>query len=104
MSSASVRQRSGTELESDDLARRLLAALYVEWRAGRVGRPQPLALPATIRIVDAAIHPLGVKAQRIGHAQVDELSVHEGEQRLVGVAGGDGHVLAQAERVELIDP
>src|SRR5213593_3291035 len=100
----SLRERIGAKLELHDLARRPLAAFDVERRPGAVGRPQPLALPASIRIVDAPIHPLGVEAHRIRDAQVHELPVDEGEQRLFGVAGGDRHVLAEAERVELIDP
>src|SRR5213593_303806 len=100
----SLRERIGAKLELHDLARRPLAALDVERRPGAVGRPQPFALPAAIRIVDAAVHPLGVEAHRIGNAQVHELAVHEGEQRLVGVAGGDRDALAEPERVELIDP
>src|SRR2546425_5578663 len=100
----SLRERIGAQLELHDLARRPFAAFDVERCPGAVGRPQPLALPASIRIVDASVHPLGVEAHRIGDAKVDELPVHQGEQRLVGVAGGDRHVLAEPEGVELIDP
>src|SRR2546429_1656582 len=98
------RERIGTELEPDDLARRPLPAFDMERRSRGVGREQALALPARVRIVDASVHPLGVEAHRIGDAQIDERAVHEGEQGLVGVAGGDRHVLAQPERVELIHP
>src|SRR5437667_1959870 len=101
---ASRRERIGTKLELHDLARRSLAALDMEGRSGAVGRPQSLALPASIRIVDAPIHPLRVEAHGIRDAKGDELPVHEGQQRLVGVTGGDGHVRTQAERIVLIDP
>src|SRR3989449_10836295 len=100
----SPREGIGAELELHDLARRSLAAFDVERRPRAVRRPQPLAFPACTRVVDAPVHPLGVEAHRIGDTQVDELAVHEGEQRLVGVAGGDRHVPAEPERVELIDP
>src|SRR5712691_4953878 len=100
----SPRERVGTKLELHDLARRPLAALDVERRSGAVGRPESFALPASIRIVDAPIHPLGVEAHRIRNAKVHELPVHESQQRLVGVAGGDRHVLAEPERVVLIHP
>src|SRR5881296_3222028 len=85
----SLRERIWAKLELHDLARRPLATLDVERRPGAVGRPQPFALPASVRIIDAAVHPLGVEAHRIGNAQVHEMAVHEGEQRLAGVAGGD---------------
>src|SRR3989442_7804033 len=101
---ASRRKRIGTKLELHDLARRPLAAFDMEGRSGAVGRPQSLALPASIRIVDAPVHPLGVEAEGIRDAKGDELPLHEGQQRLVGVAGGDGHVRTQAERIVLIDP
>src|SRR6058998_2108649 len=100
----SLREGIGAKLELHDLARRPLAAFDVERRPRAVRRPQPLAFPACTRVVDAPVHPLGVEAHRIGDTQVDELAVHEGEQRLVSVAGGDRHVPAEPERVELIDP
>jgi hypothetical protein len=101
---ASPSKGIGAKLQLHDLARRPLAALDVERSSGAIRRPHRLALPAGICIVEAAIHPLGIKAHGIGHAQIDELSVHQGEERLVGVAGGDRHILAQTERVELVYP
>src|SRR5882724_3945390 len=100
----SPREWIGTELKLDDLARRPLAAFDVEGCSGGVGGPEPLAFPAGIRVVDAAVHPLGVEAHGVGDAKDDELSVHEGEEPLIGVPGADRHVPAQAEGVELIDP
>src|SRR5262245_24162012 len=92
----SPRERVGTELEPHDLRSVLLAALQVEHRARRVGRPQGPALPARVRVVDATLHPLGEEADDVRHAQDDELAVHEGEEGVVHVAGGDRDVLAQA--------
>src|SRR5437762_5125471 len=76
----------------------------MERRARRDGRPQTAAFPALLRIVDAAVEPLRVIAERIRHAQDDELAIDEREQPFVEVAGRDGHVLPQPERVELVDP
>ena len=80
------------------------SGLAVERRAGAPGGPDSFAFPAGLRIVDAAVHPFGEEAQRIGHAQDHELPVHQRDQRIGGVAGDDGRVLAQAQRVELIHP
>src|SRR5437667_10332726 len=76
---ASPSERVGPELELHDLARRPLAALDVERRARGVGGPQPLALPAGVRIVDAPVHPLGVEAHGVGHAKAAEPAGREGE-------------------------
>src|SRR5262249_4745537 len=91
-------------LELDDLWRRSLAGFTMERRAVAIGRPQAAALPAGIRIVNAAINPLGEEAERIRDAHVDPLAVHQRHQRLVGVAGRERHVVAKAERVLLVDP
>src|SRR6266536_119887 len=103
-SARSSRQRIGTELELHDLARGPLPAFHVERRPRRHGGPQALALPPDARVVDAAVHPLGVEAERIRDAKVDELPVHEREQRLVPVPGGERNIWAEPERVELIHP
>src|SRR5262249_34834342 len=76
----------------------------VERRAIAEGRPQPAALPATVRIVDAAVHPFGIVAHRVGDAHIDPIAVDQREQRLIGVAGRDRNVLAEPRRVELVDP
>src|SRR5207237_3819061 len=61
-------------------------------------------LPVLFRVVDAPVEPLGVIAHRVRHAQHDELALDQREQRIVEVAGGDRHVLAEAKGVELVDP
>src|SRR5215468_8197027 len=76
----------------------------MEWCPVAVRRPQTTALPAAIRIVDAAIDPLGEEAERIGYPHVDPLAVNESHQRFVGVAGGHRYVVAEAERILLVDP
>src|SRR5579871_6611654 len=99
-----MRKRIGTELELDDLRQRALAGLAMERRAVAVRRPQGAALPAGVRVIDAAVDPLGEEAERIGDPHVDPLAVNERHQRLVGVAGGQRNIVAKAERVLLIDP
>src|SRR5438445_563229 len=46
----------------------------------------------------------GKKPDRIGYAQGGVLSVHQGQQGILPIARGDGHVFAQPESVELIHP
>ena len=67
-------------------------------------RPQAAALPAGVRIVDAAIEALGIEAHRVGDAQHDHLAVLERDKAVVEVGGGHRNVLAEPERVVLIDP
>ena len=67
-----------------------------------VHRPRPF--PSSLRIVDAPVETLRVKAHRVGHAQDDHLAVFHGDQAVVQVAGGHGHVFAKAEGVVLVDP
>src|SRR4030095_7834953 len=75
-----LRQRIRPHLESNQLARRALAALHVERRARRDRRVDALALPASLRIVDAPVHSLREEPHRVGHAQREELAVDEREQ------------------------
>src|SRR6266404_6184714 len=98
---ASSRQRVRTNLELDHLGLGSLAGFAMERRAVSVGRPDAAALPARIRIVDAAVHPLGKEAERIRHPHVDPLAVNPGHQRLVGIARGHRDVGAEPGRVEL---
>src|SRR3954447_24391339 len=79
----SVGERVGAELELHDLAGRAFAGLQVEGRAVAVGGPEPAPLPARLRVVDAAVEPLGVKAHRVGDPQVHPLAADEREKRLV---------------------
>ena len=58
------------------------ASLAVEGRASAPGGPDALAFPAGLRIVDAAVHPFGEEAERIGNAHDDPLAVHQREQRI----------------------
>src|SRR5580765_4414335 len=99
-----MRKRIRTQLEFHDFAGRALAAFDVIGRPARIGRPQPLAFPAAVRIVDSPVEALGVEAHWIRHAQGDELSIHQPLERIRHVAGCEGNILAEPEGIELIDP
>src|SRR5262249_35501059 len=81
-----------------------LAALHQPRCAIAAGRPEPPALPACVRVVDATVEPLGVEPQRVGDAQHDHLAVLQRDQSIVEVARRHRHVLAEAERVVLVYP
>src|SRR5262249_7644846 len=66
--------------------------------------PQAAALPAGVWIVDTAVEPLDVEAERVGDAEQDHLAVFQRDDAVLQVRGRHGHVLAQAERVVLVDP
>src|SRR6266481_3901252 len=104
MSPRSVRERIGAQLHVHDDRLLTLAALHEPRRPGAAGRPEPRALPAGVRVVDAPIEPLGVEAQRVRDAQQDHLAVLERDQAVVEVGGRHRHVLAKPERVVLVDP
>ncbi len=99
-----MRQRVRSKLEVNHLGHGPFSGLAVEWCARAPGGPDALALPAFLGIVDAAVHAFGEEAQRVGHAHDYELAVHQGDQRIRRIAGNDGRVLAQPQRVELIHP
>ena len=100
----SVSQWIGSNLEVDHFRVRPFSRLAVEWRARAPGGPHALPLPAGLGIVEASIHPFGIETHRIRHPQYGELAIHQGDQRVRGIAGNDRRVLAQPQRIELIDP
>ena len=73
-------------------------------RPAAKGGEQPPALPATVRIVDPTVHPLGVETHGIRYAHHHPLTVPEGQQSFRQVAGVDRHIGTQAQRVELVHP
>src|SRR5437764_9137220 len=100
-----LRQRIRTQLPLHQLRYIALAdAFAMEWRAVAGAGPYAAAFPAAVRVVDAAVKGLGVEAHRIGYHEVDHLAVLERDQRLVLVAGGERRVIAEPQRVVLIDP
>src|SRR5258706_1182259 len=98
------RQRIRTILHVDDLAGLSLAAFKMRLRTAGILRPQAPALPAGIHVVDASVEILGEEAHRIRNADRDPLAVHERIERIRIVARRNGNVLAQTERVVLVDP
>src|SRR2546428_3898890 len=104
MSPRSVRERIGAQLEVHDDRLLPLAALHEPRRPVAAGRPEPPALPAGVRVVDAPIEPLGVEAQRVRDAQQDHLAVLERDQAVVEIGGRHRHVGPEPEGVVLVDP
>src|ERR1700685_3076475 len=79
-------------------------AFLVPGHAVAARGPQAAAFPADLWIVDAAVEALGVEAGRVGHFHGDHLAVGKGDQAVVEIAGRDRDVVAQPERVVLVDP
>src|SRR6266545_8018495 len=78
---ALLRQRIRPHLELHELRPLALAdAFVVERRAVAGGGPDAAALPAGVRIVDAAIEGLRIEAHRIRHHHVDHLAVLQRNQ------------------------
>src|SRR6266566_1745939 len=102
--SRSVSQWIWAQLEVDDDGLFALTALHEPRRSVAAGRPQPSALPTGRWIVDAPVEPLGVEPERVRHAQHDHLAVLQRDQAVVEITGRHRHVLAEAERVVLVDP
>src|SRR5580700_5688312 len=100
----SMRQRIGPDLNVDRHGRHALAAFLEPGRAVAFRRPQAPALPAGIRIVDAGIKSLGVEAERIRDAQRHHLAVDQRGKAVAFVRRRDRHVVAEPDRVVLIDP
>src|SRR2546427_6719724 len=96
-------QRAGQGLAGRAGTRRV-DALDVHRRSVARGHPQSSALPAGLRIVDAAVHALGEEAHGIRNAQLDDLPVRQRVERIREIAGADRRVRAQAQDVVLIDP
>src|SRR5580693_1499585 len=80
------------------------AAFLVPGHAVAARGPQAAAFPADLWIVDAAVEALGVEAGRVGHFHGDHFALGKGDQAVVEIAGGDRHIVAEPERVVLVDP
>src|ERR1700719_3026956 len=100
----SVSEGVGSNLKVDHFRVRSFSGLAVEGRARTPRGEDAFALPASLGVVETPVHPFGVEAQRVGYAQYGELAVHQGEQRIRGIAGNDWRVRAQPQGIELIDP
>src|SRR5262249_53846755 len=99
-----IRERVWSDLQLEYLWLRAEAAFSVEISACARGGPQAPALPAAVRIVDAAIGVLGEEAHRIRNPKGHELPVDDRGQRFPAIGRGDRHILAEAKRIETIDP
>ena len=75
----SVRQRIGSHLKLIKLGTLRRSAFVMEYRASACRGPQSFALPASVRIVNAAIHVLAEKTHRVRDMNVHEFSVHESQ-------------------------
>src|SRR5438094_737113 len=62
-------ERIGPDLELDDLALRTFSAFDVPDEVRAVVRVERTTFPTGIRIVDAAVEPARVEAERVRHAQ-----------------------------------
>src|SRR5262249_1375846 len=100
----SVRQRVGTDLDVHRDRRHAFAALLQPGGAVPFRRPQAPTLPAGLRIVDAGVETLGIEAERIWHPQHHHFAVDQSGEAVVLVGGRDRNVIAEADRVMLIDP
>src|SRR6516225_1954473 len=100
----SVRQRIGANLNVHCERARALAKLVEPGRAVAAGTPQAPAFPAGIRIVDAPVQTLGVETHGVWHPHQDHLAVLEADEPVLEVGGGDRNVLAEPDRIVLVDP
>ena len=101
-----ARQRIGSDLELHGLAERSLPSFRVPDQVRAVIGPEPTAFPTRRRIVDSAIEPAMIEAERVRHAQrrpVAGLGIEH--QQCVGVrTRRDRRVRAEARDVVLVDP
>src|SRR5262245_10461099 len=100
----SPRQRIGPQLDvhGDGLA--ALPTFPEPRRPVTAGGPQAAALPAGLWIVDASIEPLGVEAERVRDTQRDHLAILERDEAAHEIGGRHRHILAESERIVLVDP
>src|SRR5882724_7699223 len=85
---ALLRQRIGPQLEVHGHGLHALAAFLQPGCPVAAADPQPATLPAGIRVVDAAVEPLGVEAERVRDLERDHLAVLERRQAVHEVGGG----------------
>src|SRR5580704_13095477 len=100
----SIRQRARSDLEMHRHRRHAEAAFLMPGHAVAARGPKPAAFPADLWIVDAAVEALGVEAGRVGHFHGDHLAFGVGDHAVVEIAGRDRDVVAEPQRVVLVDP
>src|ERR1035437_4520565 len=101
---SSVCERIGAKLHVHGARHASLAAFLEPRRAVTVRAPQPASLPAGVRIVDTPVDALRVEADRVRDADRDHLAVLQRDEAVIEVGGGHRSVLAEPERVVLVDP
>src|ERR1700756_4157229 len=101
-----MRERVGAKLEMYDLASGSFAAFRVKRSSSAVSSPQAFSLPTSVLIVDSAVHSFRVKSHGIRDPKHNKLPAvgQQRKQRVIPIAGGDRHILAEPKRVELIHP
>src|SRR6266403_4305301 len=68
-----VREWVGAKLEMQDLARRSFTTFRVKRSASAVGCPQSFSLPASVWIVDPAVHPFRIESHGIRDTKHNKL-------------------------------
>src|SRR5437667_71735 len=81
-----------------------LAALDQPGSAVTIRGPEAASFPPGVRVIDTAVEALGVEAQGIGHAERYHAAILQRDQTVVEISGRHGDILAEAERVVLVDP
>src|SRR3954468_20244178 len=84
--------------------RRPFAGLHVEGCSRAGGYPEATPFPAAVRVVDAAVDPFRVGPHRIRHADGYPLSILERQVTIGFIPCRNRRIVAEAERVALIDP
>src|SRR5262245_12212777 len=100
----SVSQRIRADLDMNGTRARALAAFHQPRRTIAIGTPESAALPTCIWIVNAPIEPFGIETHRIRNAQHDHFAVLQRHEAIIEIGRGDRNVLAEPNRVVLIDP
>src|SRR3989442_13207859 len=77
-----LRQRAGSNLELDNLARVSLTAFDMGRSASSVGGPDAFPFPTGTRIIDAAIDSFCIEAHRVRDAEAEELAIHQCQESL----------------------
>ena len=61
------------------------SAFVMKIRSGSGGRPQGFALPASVWIIDAAVHVFAEEAHRIGDVNIYKFAVYQSQESFVAV-------------------
>ena len=98
-----IRQRVRPHLESDDFVSPF-SSLTVERRACTPGGPDSLPFPAGLWIVNRPSMPFAKKPSGYGTRMTTNFPFTSGIQRIRSVAGDNGSILAEPQRIKLVHP